>query len=556
MKLGLKFGFKMLLRNPVRVAASLLAAIAAFGIAGMCIFTLCYNTVPWERDTYFNSDDKYVNIAYGHNGYDAIWKTPVKLTIDDIGQLEKEIGALGCGYTIDFDCGRNSTHALAEQAIGAYRLSDHVAADEDIFAQDFCDYRGEILFAPYEDCRDGWPQSPLPPTWELYPNIYNNFYRRMTIYPNEETVQEFGYTLTGRLPQAVDEVAIPQWLYNCFLCYGYKDREGKVYQIDDEEDILGKTLSMTQAEKKPVYLDGQHLWDEYVWSLKEAAIVGIVHTDYEEEGFFEKNMQYREVDGERLWCGIDTTDCGIPPHVGIIVSRAFVDAYADMPAFQENNSLKYIVTLRYNEHAEEVFAYLTDWKIKRSFSDFWMTTQMVEAYVPTYTQAKEISLVYGMLPWVLNEVTVYFRIVPYLGVFAAILLAYLCFSTVMGRRRGVGTLQSLGASKKQIALAVGIPIFVFCLIASLGALCVELGFMGYMNGLLNTYVLPELQLQGYALSSVPYPFTLGWETVLFTFGVPLAIAAVATLVTVWLVFRTPVVDNLNKKEFRLFRKRR
>ena len=312
---------------------------------------------------------------------------------------------------------------------------------------------------------------------------------------------------------------------------------------------------MTQAEKKPVYLDGQHLWDEYVWSLKEAVIVGIVHTDYEEEGFFEKNMQYREVDGERLWCGIDTTDCGIPPHVGMIVSRAFVDAYADMPAFQENNSLKYIVTLRHNEHAEEVFAYLTDWKIERSFSDFWMTTQMVEAYVPTYTQPKEISLVYGMLPWVLNEVTIYFRIVPYLGVFAAILLAYLCFSTVMGRRRGVGTLQSLGASKKQIALAVGIPIFVFCLIASLGALCVELGFMGYMNGLLNTYVLPELQLQGYALSSVPYPFILGWETVLFTFGVPLAIAAIATLVTVWLVFRTPVVDNLNKKEFRLFSKK-
>ena len=37
MKLGLKFGFKMLLRNPVRVAASLLAAIAAFGISLRCV---------------------------------------------------------------------------------------------------------------------------------------------------------------------------------------------------------------------------------------------------------------------------------------------------------------------------------------------------------------------------------------------------------------------------------------------------------------------------------------------------------------------------------------
>ena len=551
MKLGLKFGFKMLFRNPVRAVASLLTAIVAFGIAGMCIFTLCYNTVPWERETYFADENKYVAMSLSLNGYYSAASIPDSMTYETLKTLEHDIREIGCEYAITMEGAARSSSP--EFTLGLYRCSDHIALDG-VTSQMYGEHDGETLFAPYIACPDGMGEEAASLAWNES-LIYDSFYTQRTIYPDEETVQEFGYTLTGRLPQAVNEVAIPQWLYNCFLCYGYKDREGKVYQIDREEDILGKTLSMTQAEKKPVYLDGQYLWDEYVWSLKEAVIVGIVHTDYEEEGFFEKNMQYREVDGERLWCGIDTTDCGIPPHVGMIVSRAFVDAYADMPAFQENNSLKYIVTLRHNEHAEEVFAYLTDWKIERSFSDFWMTTQMVEAYVPTYTQPKEISLVYGMLPWVLNEATIYFRIVPYLGVFAAILLAYLCFSTVMGRRRGVGTLQSLGASKKQIALAVGIPIFVFCLAASLGALCVELGFMGYMNGLLNTYVLPELQLQGYALSSVPYPFILGWETVLFTFGVPLAIAAVATLVTVWLVFRTPVVDNLNKKEFRLFSKK-
>ena len=92
---------------------------------------------------------------------------------------------------------------------------------------------------------------------------------------------------------------------------------------------------------------------------------------------------------------------------------------------------------------------------------------------PAYVLTLIGSILYGGMPNIFRAVEGYFRIVPYLGVFAAILLAYLCFSTVMGRRRGVGTLQSLGASKKQIALAVGVPIFVFCLIASLGALCVE-----------------------------------------------------------------------------------
>ena len=63
MKLGLKFGFKMLFRNPVRAVASLLTAIVAFGIAGMCIFAMCYRLLPIERALYFHEDaGKYTNI--------------------------------------------------------------------------------------------------------------------------------------------------------------------------------------------------------------------------------------------------------------------------------------------------------------------------------------------------------------------------------------------------------------------------------------------------------------------------------------------------------------
>ena len=63
MKLGLKFGFKMLLRNPVRVAASLLAAIAAFGIAGMCIFMHC--RIRHSGHVYLYAELRYAALGTG-----------------------------------------------------------------------------------------------------------------------------------------------------------------------------------------------------------------------------------------------------------------------------------------------------------------------------------------------------------------------------------------------------------------------------------------------------------------------------------------------------------
>ena len=146
--------------------------------------------------------------------------------------------------------------------------------------------------------------------------------------------------------------------------------------------------------------------------------------------------------------------------------------------------------------------------------------------------------------------------IPYLGIFAAVLLMYLCFSTVMGKRRGVGIMQSMGASKWQMILTIGVPILLFCLMCSLGALCVELVFLSYMNGRLLTFAAEVEEFLRYYSVGLPNPFTISWQTWLFTFGVPLLIAAATTLVTVWLVFRTPVVDNLNKKDFRLFRNTR
>ena len=555
MKLGLKFGFKMLLRNPVRVAASLLAAIAAFGIAGMCIFMQNYDTLPWERELYFDYCFDFLNPTEGLDPYVGIVWSDDYITqanqwngvfsADQLVETEAAISDLG-GYAIMRRADINSV--LEIKTIHIPELYKYINCGE---TRLWGEHNGETLFAPYPADLDFEFPIDFNETKEklISHEIYRSMYQMLTVYSGDDAMQAFGYELVGKLPTQIDEVAIPQWLYNCFLCYGYKDREGNVYQIDREEDIIGKTLPLYSRQFLNVCPD----------LTCSATIVGVVHTDYASENIPER-IVIREEGQESAaltienYASMSLSAYTIPPHFGVVVSRAFLDSELDR--FPRASC---IVVPRDQDYSGEYFdRFHASYRAGKTIPEIdreEMSGAVEEAPRLAYSQA--ITHLVIDVRAIYADASIYFRIVPYLGVFAAILLAYLCFSTVMGRRRGVGTLQSLGAGKKQIALAVGIPIFVFCLIASLGALCVEIGFLSAMNVRLTQTMMMLQEWYGYVVTAdmLPYPFILGWETLLFTFGVPLAIAAVATLVTVWLVFRTPVVDNLNKKEFRLFSKK-
>ena len=553
MKLGLKFGFKMLLRNPVRIAASLLAAIAAFGIAGMCIFFASYRTIAWEHELYFKyNDDKYTNIIYTTSPHASVDASNITMSYEDRQIVEQALHEIGGGYAISLKQDGRATSAGWMCSYGAYRLPDHFAFPPEETTV-FYEYRGKQLIAPYAK---NWA-APQGDVKDGSDRLYDDFYAAMTIYGGEDAPKEFGYELVGRLPDQENEVAIPQWLYNCFLCYGYKDREGNVFPITGEDDLIGKKITLVTMQPQETAEGSQDA--AYQPQYFDGTIVGVVHTDFVSEKLKEQHFDFWKDSEKERYSGLNFFEYSLPPYLGIVYSRACLEKARD--ADGSHVAVNCMTVLRHGSHAEEYFDYITAWKSQINYFEMERISDGVSQKYPAYVLTLIGSILYGGMPNIFRAVEGYFRIVPYLGVFAAILLAYLCFSTVMGRRRGVGTLQSLGASKKQIALAVGIPIFVFCLIASLGALCVEVCFLFYMNGLLSEQILDNLVFwgeffawEGIASAKI-YPFTLGWETVLFTFGVPLAIAAVATLVTVWLVFRAPVVDNLNKKEFRLFSKK-
>ena len=542
MKLRFKYGLKMLFRNPVRIAASFLAAIIALGIAGMCIFMQTYNILLWGKQLFFEYsglisgiNDPYIGFVWNRqNTYPNFFTSP-KFTKEGLEQAEAMIEDLG-GYAIL--CYENRDPPI----VSAVDLYKYVNGNETNF---WGEHNGEILFAPYPNQADKIVLQQQTQKQKACVDISRQLYECMTVYSGEDAMEAFGYTLVGKLPEAEDEVAVPQWLYNCFLCYGYKSTDGTVYEINSEADIIGKTLQLYHGIASYPIVDNSN-------RIIEAEIVGVIHTDYEAEHFPERIFSVKENNrGERL--SVENYDSYtarsgeyLPaPHMGLVISREYMMNYT-----QNNTAATLIEVPRYQPYSEQYFDrfYRTD---ESSSNEFYLSGTN---YLRIASSPAVVTLDISVRE-IYEDVAIFFQIVPYFGLFAALLLIYLCFSTVMGKRRGIGIMQSMGASKWQTILTIGVPILLFCLLCSLGALCVELGFLSYMNGRLTNTIAELEYFYDYSVVELPYPFTLGWQTWLFTFGVPIAIAAVTTLVTVWLVFRTPVVDNLNKKDFRLFRKK-
>ena len=540
MKLRFKYGLKMLFRNPVRIAASFLAAIIALGIAGMCIFMQTYNIIPWAKELFFGYSgyngtvEPYIALMWT-NGDSPEFSEYNFFSEEQLLEAESIISDIG-GYAIMFQDDRDPPAFVPAD------LQYYVNASETRF---WGEHDGETLFAPYprvdSDMYFGTSQED-----EVRRDIYKQLYRQITVYSGEDAMEAFGYTLVGSLPEKEDEVAVPQWLYNCFLCYGYRSEDGTVYEVDSEKDIIGKTLKLYWGRGSyPIASELEH--------EVEAEIVGVVHTDYEKEQFPERAFAIKRDLPETAPLTIENyyrynggTRFIDAPHMGLVVSREALLSFT-----YDEFTATHIVVPRYQSYSETYFNlfYRPD---EVSTHEFYPITGGPRLQIAETHSVKTLDFT---VQQIYADTAIYFQIVPYLGVFAALLLIYLCFSTVMGKRRGVGIMQSMGANKWQMILTIGVPILLFCLLCSVGALCVELVFLSYMNGRLDVTIETLVEMYDYSAVGLPYPFTLGWETWLFTFGVPLLIAAVTTLVTVWLVFRTPVVDNLNKKDFRLFRKK-
>ncbi|MDE6598063.1 MAG: ATP-binding cassette domain-containing protein [Clostridia bacterium] len=60
---------------------------------------------------------------------------------------------------------------------------------------------------------------------------------------DENFVSDYGFTLYGEYPQSYDEIVIPDYMFEGFKTYGYKPKDGTLQAISSYDDIIGKTLS-------------------------------------------------------------------------------------------------------------------------------------------------------------------------------------------------------------------------------------------------------------------------------------------------------------------------
>jgi len=524
--LKFKFGWKALFRNPVRIIVSVITAIIAIGIAGMCIFTNTYNMVNWEKEMFFNdADDPYINItidpmdnnprissvsnAYADRGY---------FTKERYISLIKDIENIGGGYaTMLF----SNYSTASEEDFSVYKLWDYLGSDQNTEVHEnlYYEYNGETILAPYAYFSGT--------TDDMF--IMNNrkdisrlFFSAITIYSGEDALNDFGYTLVGKLPEKKNEVAIPQWLYNSFLCYGYRNPDtGEVTKISSEEDIIGKGLRLT----------GDMVNHEN--SSVSAKIVGVIHNDLNDA--YMNDFEY--IDGNIL---DKTGTYSTPPYLGVVVSEEFFYNYrADRSAISTEAYVNHVTVSRKSEHAEEYFNYVTAWKQGKSLLDLYGNPDVYSVPVAKYVMSQRTYYLYGATPYIFQQTTIYFRIIPFLMPFAFVLLIYFSVSTIYGKRKEIGIFCSMGMSRKKLWLSFMASLFAVAVAVSLGGLAVELGFMGYMNAELLAFA-KTTELVGF------YPFTLNLPTLLFTFLSPLVTVTISSAITLFLLTRRSVCSLIAK----------
>lgn len=509
--LKIKFGLGAIFRNPLRLIGAMLTSIVTMCIAGLCAFTYSYSAIEWEKDIFLNYlDDPYINIVVSSGSSTEFAGNIIDIEDDftsaKYAEIRDKVTELGGNYATMI-WGQNVNPINTSFSI--YELNGYLGKNEEIDNGEsketvYHEYNGEKILAPYVSVSQDYRNS----------SLYWAFFEAMTVYSSEAALDDFGYTIVGKLPEEYNEVAIPQWLYNSFLCYGYRNPDvGEEIKISSNDDIIGKTIKLVGD------------WKNNERRIVEATIVGVVHSDTENEKSFldidyEKNGKFRQL----------STDYSLPPQVGLAVSQKFLNSY-----HTAKNTERYVncVTVsRTTGLAEKYFDYITAWKADDTFMNVWSNGDSKI----TYAMPECIRMIYMGLPHVFESTTIYFKIIPFIIPLAVGVLAYFTISTVYGRKREMGILRSLGTSNFKIWLTYMLLFILVAAVISCAALGAELIFLKYMNNIL----LSEANYINAGLSVRFYPFALTSEAWLFTFLAPVLVVTLSLAVVMLVLSRRSI----------------
>lgn len=537
--LVLKFGFLFFWGKALRIMLSLVLIVVSLTVSsvGLIVSTFDYSEIMrqiYYSDTFHESviyrPDKYMNFLVRATGYiEPDNARAPSFNKEETHALEERIQKNGQGYFVT-----KFPTSASSWDVGPYRLFEYFdieGFDPDVYNDEIREkhrlYDEKGQFAPYFTYSQD-PKS-IVGGGELSENELKHytevatceavraFYQGIAVYEGDvEDLELYGYTLHGRLPENLNEIVIPQSIYNSFAAYGYIDHStGERAEIGSYEDIIGREISM--------YHSGR------------AQIVGVLEIDYEAENYLhfmtmlsedELIFQNQLLSGAFSLSGLAG---GLGPFFYCLVDRSYFDSYQpEIWTEEESSKDNYASTVTVLKWSEPAIrdAY---WEIAvENLRDINILN-----YEGTRPE-RQVSFSYGYYgdSDVIHEIGYKalkfepFTWTAYLSIpFTLLLTVYLVYATLYEKRRRLYILRCLGMSRRRTALMLAVPVLAFALLAGALALIGTAAVLPQMFSALEITVFETrfmIDIAGFTLTPLSCAYLILWPLVSGAAGVGLS----------------------------------
>ena len=528
-QLLVQLGFRFFWGKPLRIFLSLVLIAMSLAVSAVGLIIATYDYSEINRQAYYSEDfgefyrpNKYMNfLKRDERGDESGLSLSTKLmfTRQELHALEERLDAIGQGYFATIQPYPNDNM----WDVGPYRLFEHFDVegfDPDVYDSSLyrlMDEDGNI--APFfvydgdpEYLGEGLTEEELKHYREsCLSRGARTLYQGLSCYlGDEEDLTLYGYTLHGKLPEGLNEIVIPQSIYNSFAAYGYIDRAtGERAEINSYEDIIGREISMYQSGK--------------------AEIVGVLEVDYKLEELWMMIFMVGNIEtGSVYQWGVEL---GAGPIFNNLVSEEYLETYQpqhfkESEYWVESDPLvaSHVTVLKWSEPAIRD-AY---WEIAAEEErklDPLMEFVAEEPYLSYSFGARGDTNFMEQIAFRMREFLP-FTWTAYLSIpFTLLLTVYLVYATLYEKRRRLYILRCLGMSRRRTALMLAVPVLAFALLAGALALIGTAAVLPQMFSALEITVFETrfmIDIAGFTLTPLSCAYLILWPLVSGAAGVGLS----------------------------------
>lgn len=527
--LALKFGFRFFWGKPLRILLSLILIAVSLAVSAVGLIVVTYDYSEINRQVYYSEDfgafyrpNKYMNFLKRDTlgvAPDVLVGRMYMFTLQELHALEERLDAIGQGYFVT----KQPLTQGVEWTIGPYRLFEYFDVegfDPDVYDPSLyrlTDEDGNIApFFVYKEDPEYMGGELTETEQEYYREASiaqgaRSLYQGISCYlGDEEDLALYGYTLHGKLPEGLNEIVIPQSIYNSFAAYGYIDRAtGERAEIGSYEDIIGREIDMYQSGK--------------------AEIVGVLEVDYKSEELWFLNFMVGNIEtGSVFQWGYEM---GAGPIFNNLVSKEYFEAYQpqyfkEASIWDANDPLvaSHVTVLKWSEPAIRD-AY---WEIAAEEErklDPMKEFVGEEPYLSYSFGSRGETNIMQQIGYRLAEFLP-FTWTAYLSIpFTLLLTVYLVYATLYEKRRRLFILRCLGMSRRRTALMLAVPVLAFALIAGALALIGTAAVLPQMFSALEITVFETrfmIDIAGFTLTPLSCAYLILWPLVSGAAGVGLS----------------------------------